>query len=282
MLICTQDMLFENMSLDDFNAVASSKVEGAWNLHNTLIDSPLDFFIALSSVAGIVGNRGQAAYSAANVFLDGFVEYRRSLGLPGTSIDLAAVSDVGYLADSDAQRRQEILKNIGGQTIDESEVLALVAAALTGALDQSCSGQCITGLVLDSLENNFWVQDPKFSVLYEAAKETLGNNSQRNGPSISLQVTLQGASSKQEALQVCYEALAAKLAQVLVLSLEDMDPSITISSLGLDSLVAIEIRNWIAREANANVQVLELLSSGSLMALAEIILNKSQAYTRTE
>lgn len=275
-------MLFENMSLEDFTAVARNKVDGAWNLHNALINTTLDFFIALSSVAGIVGNRGQAAYSAANVFLDGFIEYRRSLGLPGTSIDLAAVSDVGYLADADAQRRQEVMKNIGGQTIDEFEVLALVAAALTGDLDLSCSGQCITGLRLESVENNFWVQDAKFSVLYEAAKSTLGNNSQRNGPSVSLQATLSAASSKEEALRVCYEALAAKLAQVLVLSLEDMDPSITVSSLGLDSLVAIEIRNWIAREANANVQVLELLSSGTLMALAEIILNKSQAYTRSE
>ncbi|KAJ5952428.1 uncharacterized protein N7479_010841 [Penicillium vulpinum] len=277
-----RDMLFENMSLEDFTAVACNKVEGAWNLHNALINAPLDFFIALSSVAGIIGNRGQAAYSAANVFLDGFIEYRKSLGLPGTTIDLAAVSDVGYLADIDAQRRQEVMKNIGGQTIDESEVLALIAAALTGDLDQSCSGQCITGLRLDSLENNFWVQDGKFSVLYEAAKNTLGSSSQRNGPSVPLQVTLSAASSREEALKVCYEALAAKLAQVLVLSLEDMDPSITVASLGLDSLVAIEIRNWIAREANANVQVLELLSSGSLMALAEIILNKSQAYIRTE
>ncbi|OQE44094.1 hypothetical protein PENCOP_c002G01853 [Penicillium coprophilum] len=277
-----RDMLFENMSFEDFTVVACNKVEGAWNLHNALINSPLDFFIVLSSVAGIIGNRGQAAYSAANAFLDGFIAYRKSLGLPGTSVDLAAVSDVGYLADTDAQRRQEVMKNIGGQTIDESEVLALIAAALTGDLDQSCSGQCITGLRLDSLENNFWVQDAKFSVLSEAAKVSLGSSSHRDGPSVPLQATLSAAPSKEEALKVCYEALAAKLAQVLVLSVEDMDPSITVASLGLDSLVAIEIRNWIAREANANVQVLELLSSGSLMALAEIILKKSQAYTRID
>lgn len=275
-------MLFENMSLEDFTAVSRNKVEGAWNLHNTLIKSPLDFSIALSSVAGIIGNRGQAAYSAANAFLDGFIEYRKSLGLPGTSIDLAAVSDVGYLADTDAQRRQEVMKNIGGQAIDESEVLALIAAALTGDLEQSCAGQCITGLRVDSLENNFWVQDARFNLLYEAARGTLGSSSQSDGLSVPLHVTWSAASSKEEALKVCYEALAAKLAQVLVLSLEDIDPSITVVSLGLDSLVAIEIRNWIAREANANVQVLELLSGGSLMALAEIILNKSQAYTRPE
>ncbi|CAG8132428.1 unnamed protein product [Penicillium nalgiovense] len=277
-----RDMLFENMSLEDFTAVAHSKVEGAWNLHNTLMNSPLDFLLALSSVAGIIGNRGQAAYSAANAFLDGFIKYRKSLDLPGTSIDLAAVSDAGYLADIDSQRRQEVMKNIGGQMINEWEVLALIGAALTGDLDQPCSGQCITGLRLDSLENNFWAQDERFRVLYQAAKDTLRSSSQHNGLSVPLHVTLSAASSKYEALRVCYEPLAAKLAQVLVLSLEDMDPSIPVVSSGLDSLVAIEIRNWIAREANANVQVLELLSGGSLMALAEVILNKSQAYTCAE
>ncbi|OJJ39118.1 hypothetical protein ASPWEDRAFT_149949 [Aspergillus wentii DTO 134E9] len=277
-----RDMLFENMTLDDFQAVTAGKVEGAWNLHYALAESPVDFFIALSSVAGVVGNRGQAAYSAANVFLDGFMEYRRGLGLPGTSIDLAAIRDVGYLADIDSKRREEVLKNLGSSTVDESEVLALLAAAISGNLDKSCSGQCITGLSLaDSLET-FWAQDAKFSVLYEAAKAQQGDSANRDGPAVPLQVLLRKASSKEEALQACYEALAAKLAQVLVISLEDMDGSITVASLGLDSLVAIEIRNWIAREANANVQVLELLSSGSLMALAEMIVSKSPACTLNE
>ena len=265
------------MTLDDFEAVVSSKVEGAWNLHEALLDTQLDFFVALSSVAGIIGNRGQAAYAAANVFLDEFMQYRRSQGLPGTSIDLTAVRDAGYLAETDTRRLEEVLKNIGGDTMDENEVLALLGAAITGDLSQSCSGQCITGLNLSGSLDHFWAQDAKFCELYKAAKDKFGNGEGcERGPSLPLNVMLQNAKSKEEALRTCYEALAAKLAQVLVISLEDMDPSITVSSLGLDSLVAIEIRNWIAREANANVQVLELLSSGSLMALAEIILNKSQ------
>jgi acyl carrier protein len=265
-------MLFENMALDDFQAVATCKVEGAWNLHNALADSPLDFFIALSSVAGVVGNRGQAAYSAANVFLDGFMEYRRSLGLPGTSIDLAAVSDVGYLADTDSKRQKEVLKNIGSQTIDESEVLALLGAAITGA---GGNPQYITGLDLTDAVDNFWAQDAKFTILREAAEAQMGNTP-REGVSIPLRQALKTASSKDAAIQMCYEALVVKLAEVLVISPEDMDPSVTVSSLGLDSLVAIEIRNWIAREADANVQVLELLSSGSLIALAELVLSKSK------
>lgn len=264
------------MTLDDFQAVITSKVDGAWNLHEVLADYSLDFFVALSSVAGVIGNRGQAAYAAANVFLDGFMEYRRSLGLPGTSIDLTAVRDVGYLAEVDSKRQQEVMKNIGTDGMYEADVLALLAAAITGDLADSCSGQFIVGLELSTLDH-FWAQDAKFSILYEAAKAAYGSGSAgASGPSAPLNVLLANAGSKEAALQICYEALAAKLAQVLVISLEDMDPSITVASLGLDSLVAIEIRNWIAREANANVQVLELLSSGSLMALAEIILTKSQ------
>ncbi|KAJ5728673.1 uncharacterized protein N7483_003181 [Penicillium malachiteum] len=272
-----RDMLFENMTLDDFQSVAENKVEGAWNFHEVLSGTPLDFFIALSSVAGVIGNRGQAAYAAANVFLDEFMAYRRSHGLPGTTIDLTAVSDAGYLADVDVKRLQEVLKNIGSDTMDEGEVLALFGAALTGDLDRSCSGQSITGLSLRTTLDHFWAQDAKFSDLYAAAKEKLSSGTgAAGGPSVPLDVQLHEAESKEVALQICYQALAAKLAQVLQISLEDMDPSVTVSSLGLDSLVAIEIRNWIAREANANVQVLELLSSGSLMALAEIILSKSQ------
>lgn len=273
-----RDMLFENMTLDDFHSVAVGKVEGAWNFHDVLTGTPLDFFVALSSVAGVIGNRGQAAYAAANVFLDEFMGWRRSQGLAGTTIDLTAVSDAGYLADVDAKRLAEVLKNIGSDTMDEGEVLALLGAAITGDLTHSCSGQSITGLSLGATLEHFWAQDAKFSVLYETAKEKLGNGGPgASGPSVPLNVMLHTAESKEAALEICYQALAAKLAQVLVISLDDMDPSVTVSSLGLDSLVAIEIRNWIAREANANVQVLELLSSGSLMALAEIILNKSQS-----
>ena len=70
------DVLFEKMTFEQWNAVVSSKVAGAWNFHHALQASstPLDFFICISSVAGAVGNRGQAAYAAANTFLDSFAQ----------------------------------------------------------------------------------------------------------------------------------------------------------------------------------------------------------------
>jgi acyl carrier protein len=268
-------MLFENMTFDDFGTVSKCKVEGAWNLHHSLAQSPLDFFITLSSVAGVVGNRGQAAYSAANVFLDGFVEYRRSRGLPGTSIDLAAVTDVGYLADSDPSRQEEVVKNIGGATINESEVLALLALAISGNSKIPGQSQFITGLEATDGLDSFWLHDSKFTVIRDAVQSLVGN-SPEDAKDLPLRVAVQLAVSKDEAVHICYAALCTKLAAVLGISSEDMDTSTRVSSLGLDSLVAIEIRNWIAREADANVQVLELLSSESLFKLAELILGKSK------
>ena len=271
-------MLFENMTHEDFISVTTSKVDGAWNLHNTLSSSPLDFFITLSSVAGVIGNRGQAAYSAANVFLDGFMSWRRSQGLPGTSIDLTAVSNVGYLAETGSGRQEEILKNIGSETIDESEVLSLLAASLTQILKHT---QCVTGLAIPdpaaTLDSNFWIHDPRFTSLLESAQSLLSTTSSSFTSTIPLPQLLRTTPTHATATPLIYTSLLAKLSSVLGLPIEDLDnPSNSISGLGLDSLVAIEIRNWIARETEANVQVLELLSCGSIGGLAELIAGKSR------
>ncbi|CAG8182959.1 unnamed protein product [Penicillium salamii] len=271
--VVLRDMIFERMALEDFTAVTAGKVEGAWNLHHALVDCSLDFFVAISSVAGVIGGRGQGAYAASNVFLDGFMEYRRRLGLPGVSIDLSAVTDVGLMTQADAQRQENITRNYGSSSMNESEVLAMISAAISGALDSSCSGQCINGLSFT--QEPAWASDAKFDILRDEFKTNQLNDSGGQSVVIPLREQLQRASSRQQALQVCFDALATKIAQLLVVPIEEMDPSITVSALGIDSLSALEIRNWIGREAGAKVQVLELLSCGPLMALAEIIIAKS-------
>lgn len=267
-----QDMLFERMTLEDFHAVTACKVEGALNLHQALAASPLDFFVALSSIAGVVGNRGQAAYAAANVFLDEFMHFRRSQNLPGASISLAAVSNVGYLADGGEARREEVLKNIGDQMIDESEVLALFAAAVTGKMDQSCQGHCIAGLNAPD-EETFWLKDGKFGIFYEKFRSQSAVV-QQDGSAVALSKVLRTAASKEEASQALYGALSAKIAGLLVIPIDAIEPTHTLKSFGLDSLVAIELRSWIARETEVNVQILELLSSGSIISLVDLILKK--------
>lgn len=288
------DVLFEKMLHAEYKAVIESKVQGAWNLHRALDGTGaseytrLDFFVAVSSVSAIVGNRGQAAYAAANTFLDGLVQNRIANGLPAVSLALAAVSDAGYLADAEggAARAADVLRNLGGElenTICEAEVLALLRAAVTGET-ASCGHHVITGVGVGGSRDKqgsttksspFWAEDAKFSLMVEAAKGDEDGDSAgdgRDNPSSVLTSSLSQAEAEEV---VCY-GLVAKIAEVLMMEKDELDVTRNLSHYPLDSLVAIEIRNFIARQYEASMQVLELLSSGSIQTLSSTVCRKSK------
>ena len=262
------------MTYSGWQSEVSPKVAGAWNFHNAFLSAEItvDFFIMLSSVAGVLGNRGQAAYAAANTFLDSFASFRQAQGLPAISLDLTAVSDIGVLANN-SDLKTTVLKTLDAETMNETEVLALLAAAISGRL--TCATQCITGLKIlpHMLKSSFWVDDPKFSLLRKAA-EKASSIDVENVPKVSLDAAIKAAKTDDEIHGIIYSALTSKLSAVLMLPVEEMDPAVPVVSYGLDSLVAIEIRNWINRELNANFQVLELLTSVSLAALVETVIKK--------
>jgi acyl carrier protein len=263
------------MTYEEYDSVIKAKVAGAWNFHTALSGTALDFFVTISSAAGAVGNRGQAAYAAANTFLNAFVQYRVALGLPATTIDLTAVSDVGYLAEN-RDRQAAVAENLGSETISEIEVLALLGAAISGRMASTCNHHCITGMKITS-PPPFWVDDAKFKTLRLAAAEAAALDlSQPETKIISLSNALKASRSSDEAELIISNGLVDKVSAVLMLDKEEMDVAKSISSYGLDSLVAIEIRNFITREFEANMQVLELLTSPSITALAKTIRGKSK------
>lgn len=280
------DMLFEKMSYAEYKTVVESKVQGAWNLHCALDGkedqtssadrAKLDFFVAISSVSAIVGNRGQAAYAAANTYLDALVQHRLAKGLPAVSLALAAVSDAGYLADSEggAARAADVLRNLGGDsgnTICEAEVLALLRAAVTGET-ASCQHHVITGVAVKGRRPQpFWADDNKFSHIRGEVDIEEESNEAGNGESV-----LSPALSQAEAEDVVCRGLVAKIAVVLMMEPEELDVTRSLSHYPLDSLVAIEVRNFIARQYEASLQVLELLSSGSIQTLSTIVCRKSK------
>ncbi|KAJ0161416.1 Lovastatin diketide synthase LovF [Colletotrichum tanaceti] len=271
-----RDVLFEQMKFNDYVSVTESKVQGAWNFHNALQErqTELDFFIAISSAAGAVGNRGQAAYAAANCFLNAFVQHRLALGLPATSLDLTAVSDAGYLADGSAERAAEVAKNLGSDSICEAEVLALIGASISGKT-AVCNHHVITGMRITPTIQPFWTPDAKFKALRLAA-EALAAAEAGAGGAVSLNAALKASRSEAEAMEVVCRGLVDKIGAVLMMEAEDLDVTRSLSHYPLDSLVAIEIRNFITREFEANMQVLELLSSGSIQTLTRAVCKKSK------
>lgn len=271
-----QDVLYEKMTWEEYTQVIESKVHGGWNFHYALAKTPLDFFVAISSAAGAVGNRGQAAYSAANCFLNALVQHRLAQGLPASSLDLTAVSDSGYLAE-DLEKAAEVARNLGSDSICESEVLALLHAAIDGTLTSTCNSHTITGMRITADLRPFWTDDAKFKAMRIAAdEEAAARNEASANAMISFHAALKAAKTRAEAEDVVCRGLVDKISSVLMMEAEELDVTRSLSHYPLDSLVAIEIRNFITREFEANLQVLELLSSGSIQTLAKGVCAKSK------
>src|SRR5690349_4595988 len=93
------------MKWSEWEATVGPKVRGTWNLHEALTDQPLDFFWTASSVVSVIDEAGQGNYSAGCVFLEAFCQYRRSLGLPATVLNICPVEGVGYIAENPHARR---------------------------------------------------------------------------------------------------------------------------------------------------------------------------------
>ncbi len=265
------------MSYDDYEQVIRPKVRGTWNIHNVLAENnvSLDYFVVLSSAAGILGSRGQGAYAAANTFLDSFVQYRVRNGLPGTSLDLTAVTGAGYLADN-AAREEDIIRNFGNETVSEEEVLALLSAAVRGA----CGPQCLTGLKLHLGSDGGWpyyANDARFAELKAECLAAAERDGLVQKQVVSSGNAFRAAKSVEEAATIAGQGILQKLSEVLTISVADLDIARNITSYGLDSLTAIELRNWIAKELRANLQILELLSSGTVNDLAALIVQKTRA-----
>ncbi|KAF6236674.1 hypothetical protein HO173_004965 [Letharia columbiana] len=272
-----KDVLFEQAVFSDWTDVIRPKVDGARNLHETLLDHKLDFFIMLSSISGVIGNRGQAAYAAANSFLDEFAHYRVSKGLPATSIDLGVVKEIGFVAER--PELQAGLESLSGDaTLNEADVLALIKLAVTGQIDKHADHQCTIGLDFDNYNPKhaafFWATDARFSHLRRAAGTAGGSDGEGSG--MTPRKALKQARSLEDATRAASDGLIGKLSGVLIIPADEISTQKPVVALGLDSLIAIEVRSWITREMEATMSTLELMTSSSIKGLAEMIVARSK------
>lgn len=248
-------------------------------MHNCLSKTDLDFFVMLSSSAGIVGSRGQAAYAASSTFLGAFAHWRNAQNLPADTIHLGAVSEVGFIAENQ-ERDAQFAATYGDQLLTEKEFLGFVQAAIEGQVSESANHECVTSLKLtpESL-GIYWAAEAKFSHCRRvAALEQQGENF--DGSTLSIGQSLKQARTKEDVAKLVYDSITMKFCAILMIPTEDIVPSKPVVAYGLDSLVAVEIRNWFARELDAKVQLLELTSGSSLEALAEMVVMRSSFVPR--
>ncbi|KAK5659465.1 hypothetical protein OQA88_666 [Cercophora sp. LCS_1] len=271
------DTIFERMTFSQWQRATKPKIAGASNLHKYL-PKDLSFFVLLSSITGIVGHASQANYAAANTFEDALARYRVALGLTATSLALPAITGAGMVAnDSGAHQRIEAL---GTESISVETVLELIGMAIEKRTP--ASGEVIVGLLpWDRLPTDAAVRrDNRFGTLRLAVSSSSSSASASGqattlDPTAFLVQTLRDGDKGKEGMEKVAGALGARLAAIFNVPVESVDLGIAVAAHGVDSLVAIELRNWLASAAKAKLSIFDILQSASLRELAELVVGRS-------
>ncbi len=261
-----EDALLVNLDRDLMQRVLAPKVRGTWELHTQTLPYSLDFFILFSSLSSVFGHAGQGNYAAANLFLDAVAWYRRARGLPALTVNWGYLGDVGYLAER--PQLGERLERQGVQSFTVRQALTLLERAMRRQAVQISvmrvdwsrwRGLGVTGRV-----------SPRFAHLLRQNEGAAGLEASDGLPSLDA-VRTAPPSARRGLLEAL---LRDKVARVLGMSADRLDIDKPLLNLGIDSLMAVELRNWIEQELRVNLPIMELMRSPSLSRLIDLLLEQ--------
>ncbi|KAG6030078.1 Type I Iterative PKS [Claviceps sp. LM458 group G5] len=274
------DGMFDNMAHPAWSSAMRPKVKGSWNLVKALsegAESP--FFIFLASSAGIIGNRGQANYAAGNSFQDALAHHCRLQGKYAVSVDLGPVLEAGMLTgDEDVLDK---LRSNGFYGIRHNDFLTIIKHAITkemGPLRTPTPAQIILGVGTGGLLLQNKPADPYWSRTALYAYLNLIDMplpdltaSATDGRGIDLKTALGQTSSTEDAASLVRNGLAHMLAKAMNLLPEEVDVNKAPNAYGVDSLVAVGVRNWILGNCAVEMSVFEVLSNDTISQMANTI-----------
>ena len=298
------------MTSEAWHTSVRPKWTGTWNIHNVLGNTPLDFFLLMSSMSGSIGTATESNYCAANRFLDAFAHWGRSQGQTAMSVGLGMISEVGYLNEN--PDIEALLLRRGIQPLNEDEFLQPIDTSLAGTYandvnalheqNRPTDSHLLTGLeplgyrklmaqgydVSGELE-----QDPRTSILavaLAAEKEAQSAAGQMNAADLSrlandapwLKEILAKIVSAfvleldAPSLQAAILRLTKKRFSNLILTPPDqIDGDKPLSRFGVDSMIAAEFRTWFWRTFKVDIPFHDLLSpQKNLNILAELVAEK--------
>ena len=230
------DAAIGNQSWESFETVLWPKVLGAWHLHRATADRDLDLFVLFSSVAGVLGNPGQANHAAANAFLDQLAGHRRALGLAGQSIAWGAWSEIG---EAEAQRERMTRQSASGgiEWITPQQGLR--------AFDRLVREDASTGVVLARDWVAFGESLESRPPLLEDLLSNGADDDAEESPAEDLLTRLREAPAATRE-EVLASFLQGEVRAVLRLPATPA-PNVGFFDLGMDSLMAVEMRNRLNR-----------------------------------
>lgn len=225
------------MSPQALRAPRDAKVMGAWNLHQLTGADPLDAFVLFSSVASLFGTPGQGNYAAANAFLDALAAQRQAEGRAALSINLGPVADVGLAAASGV--RGESLGRLGFDGLPAARVIEAIDALVAAGVPQAACA------VFDSRR---WSEATARAgatglVAHRGADGGRADAAADAEAALALPAALAAVPAGPPRRMLMEDTIKAEVGAVLRMAPSRVPAERALKSLGLDSLMALELRN---------------------------------------
>ncbi len=254
---------------DRFAGVLAPKVQGAWNLHDLTRSMALDFFVCFSSGASVLGAAGLGDYAAANAFLDALATMRQASGLPAGSINWGPWAGLGMVrsvTDSDTHR----WAGHGMSAIPPEQAMKVMEEVITrGIVQLSVLPINWTKLrsAIPSLGNSPFLED---LVSGESQKGEGTTASEKDALSPERLRAMEPA----QRLEILTSQLQKEAARVLRLPSTELDVARSLNQFGLDSLMALELKNRIEARCGITIPLVNILTGPSVKDLSSVLLDQ--------
>ncbi|MFD3943866.1 amino acid adenylation domain-containing protein [Streptomyces sp. NPDC058579] len=255
-----RDIPVQDMDRASFDAVLAPKAAGAWLLHHLLRDEPLDHFVLFSSVAALLTTTGQTNYAAGNAFLDALAHHRRARGLPALSLNWGPWA-TGMIEELSLVEHYRVVRGMN----------SLSPAAGTAVLERVFGqdrAQLLIATISDWKTFLAWypTSPPLVAGLAAEAAASAGGPAGAEGQGGYL-ARFRAAADEEERARLAADHFLAPAATVLRVGAERIDPDAGLAELGLDSLLAMELRARIQAETGVALPVVALLSGAPVREL---------------
>ncbi|MBF0396790.1 MAG: SDR family NAD(P)-dependent oxidoreductase [Desulfobacterales bacterium] len=253
----TEDHVIEEQTPKMFEKVMSPKIKGAWNLHVLTKDISLDFFVCFSSIASMIGSRGQSNYSAANAFMDALSYYRQNMNLPALSINWGPWANIGMTAGL-KERTQQVFLEGGISLIDIDSGLKVMELIWENKIPQIG----VVPLNWSKFLSQFPTDFPLF--------EDFSFVSERSEFINQLE-----SAQKIDRPKVIINYLKAQVAKIIGSNISgSIDINRGLFDMGFDSLMALELRNKLQTDLGFTISSTMFSKYPSIKEIADYIISE--------